>query len=240
MRLCSKMVTVFSSSEKIGDIVARFPKAGEILTGYGIDFCCGGHRPLSEALKESGLDEKEVLDRLEKGYQDTVGQAVTDIDWRQAPTAGLINHIINTHHVFLRLELPKLSDLTTTILRVHGAGHGDVLSRVHRLFHNLKLDIDQHLIKEEEIVFPLLREYAENPGQAQLEKIVDLNNGLIEVHEGAGVILKELRKVTDQYTVPADGCPTYEMTFSKLEGLESNLFQHIHLENNLLFPRFEG
>ncbi len=234
------MGSVFSSSDKIGDIVARFPKAGEIFTKHGIDFCCGGHRSLSEAIKEQSLDEKMVLELLEKGYQDTIGQALTDIDWRQAPTGDLLDHIVNTHHVFLRRELPQLSDLTTTILRVHGASHGDELSKVHRLFHNLKLEVDQHLIKEEEIVFPLLKEYAENPDPAQVEKIADLNGGLIEVHEGAGGILKELRKVTDNYTLPDDACRTYQMTFTKLEELESDLFQHIHLENNLLFPRFEG
>ena len=234
------MNSVFSSSDKIGDIVARFPKAGEIFTKYGIDFCCGGHRSLSEAIQEKGLEEKKVLERLEKGYQDTIGQALTDIDWRQAPSNSLIDHILNTHHVFLRRELPQLSDLTTTILRVHGASHGDVLAKVHRLFHTLKLEVDQHLIQEEEIVFPLLKEYAENPAPGQLDKITDLNGGLIEVHEGAGGILKELRKVTDQYKLPDDACRTYMMTYTKLEGLESDLFQHIHLENNLLFPRFEG
>ena len=234
------MSAVFSSSDKIGDIVARFPKAGEIFTKYGIDFCCGGHRSLSEAIKERSLDEKEVLEGLEKGYQGTIGQAVMDIDWRQAPTINLLDHIVNTHHVFLRRELPQLSDLTATILRVHGASHGDVLAKVHRLFHNLKLEVDQHLIQEEEIVFPLLKGYADNPAPGQLGKIAELNGGLIEVHEGAGEILKELRKVTDNYTLPEDACRTYQMTFSKLEGLESDLFQHIHLENNLLFPRFEG
>jgi regulator of cell morphogenesis and NO signaling len=233
------MDALFSSSERIGDIVARFPKAGEIFTGYGIDFCCGGHRPLSEAIGEQGLDEAEVLGRLGKSYQETLGRERKDVDWRQEPTADLVDHILNTHHVFMRRELPQLSELSTTILRVHGASHGEVLSKVHRLFHNLKMEIDQHLIKEEEIVFPLIRGYAENPASSQLERLVELNGELMKEHDGAGDVLKELRKVTDQYSVPADGCATYEMTYRKLEEMESNLFQHIHLENNILFPRFE-
>ena len=227
------------SSEKIGDIVARFPKAGEIFTEYSIDFCCGGNRPLIEAIKEQNLDETKILEKLRKSYQKTIDQDQKDTDWRQAPTSKLIDHILNTHHVYMRRELPQLSDLSTTILRVHGASHGE-LSKVHRLFHNLKLEIDQHLIKEEEIVFPLLKDYAENPSSAKLNKIVDLNSELRKEHEGAGDVVKELRKVTDQYSVPADGCPTYIMTYSKLEDMESNLFQHIHLENNILFPRLEG
>jgi regulator of cell morphogenesis and NO signaling len=227
------------SSEKIGDIVARFPKAGDIFTEYSIDFCCGGNRPLIEAIKEQNLDEKEVLGTLRKIYQKTLGQDQKDTDWRQASTSKLIDHILNTHHVYMRRELPQLSDLSTTILRVHGASHGE-LSQVHRLFHNLKLEIDQHLIKEEEIVFPLLKDYAENPSSSKLTKIVDLNGELRKEHDGAGDFVKELRKVTDHYSVPSDGCPTYIMTYSKLEDMESNLFQHIHLENNILFPRLEG
>jgi regulator of cell morphogenesis and NO signaling len=230
----------FSSSEKIGDIVARFPKAGEIFTEYAIDFCCGGHRSLSEAIKELDLDEKEVLARLGKSYQDTQAQDRKYIDWRQAETTELIDHILNTHHVFMRRELPQLSDLVTTILRVHGAIHGEVLSKIHRLFHNLKIEIDQHLIKEEEIVFPLIKDYVANTASTQLQKIVDLNHELMQEHDGAGDVLKELRKVTDHYRVPKDGCSTYMKTYSKLEALESNLFQHIHLENNILFPSLEG
>lgn len=234
------MDEIFSSSEKIGDIVARFPKAGEIFTEYAIDFCCGGYRSLSEAIKEQGLDEEEVLGRLGKSYQDTLGHDRKDIDWRQEPTIKLITHILNTHHVYMHRELPQLSDLVTTILRVHGASHGEVLLKVHRLFHNLKMEIDQHLIKEEEIVFPLIGDYAENPTSSQLKRIVDMNNELMKEHDGAGDVLKELRKITDQYSVPEDGCPTYMKTYKKLEDLESDLFQHIHLENNILFPRLEG
>jgi regulator of cell morphogenesis and NO signaling len=228
-----------TSSEKIGDIVARFPKAGEIFTEYSIDFCCGGNRLLSEAIKEQGLDEKEILGRLGKSYQETLGLDQKDVDWRQASATKLIDHILNTHHVYMRRELPLLSDLSTTILRVHGASHGEVLSKVHRLFHNLKMEIDQHLIKEEEIVFPLIKDYAVNPNSSQLKKIVDLNSELMKEHDGVGDVLKELRRITDQFRVPEDGCPTYMKTYRKLEDLESNLFQHIHLENNILFPSFK-
>ena len=234
------MDALFSSSERIGDIVARFPKAGEIFTEYGIDFCCGGQRSLSEAIEEKGLDEAEVLVRLGTSYQEILGQDREDVDWREEPAPKLLDHVLNTHHTYLRRELPQLSGLVTTILRVHGASHGEVLSKVHRLFHNLKMEIDQHLIKEEEIVFPLIREYAENPTSSQLKRIVDMNGKLMKVHDGAGDILKELRKITDQYSVPADGCSTYEMTYRKLQELESDLFQHIHLENNVLFPQYEG
>ena len=88
-------------------------------------------------------------------------------------------------------------------------------------------------------MFPLLKEYVENPTSSKLNKIVELNSELRKEHDGAGDVVKELRKVTDQYNVPAGGCSTYVMTYSKLEDMESNLFQHIHLQNNILFPRLE-
>ena len=235
----TKMKPLFSSSEKIGDIVSRFPKASEIFTEYGIDFCCGGQRPLLEAIEEKGFDESDVLGRLGDSYQDIRGQDRKDVDWRTESAPKLMDHLVNTHHVHLRTELPQLSDLLTTILRVHGASHGEVLSKVYRLFHNLKMDIDQHLIQEEEIVFPVIRDYVKNPTASQLARIVDLNGELMKVHDGAGDILKKLRRVTDQYRVPEDVCSTYETTYKKLKDLETDLFQHIHLENNVLIPPFE-
>ncbi len=234
------MDPVFHRSDKLGDIVARFPKAAEIFKEYRIDFCCGGQRPLSEALEELALDEAELLGQLEESYEEMKGRELTSNDWRKAAFTELVDHILNVHHAFLLRELPRLSDLVTTILRAHGASHGDVLSRVHRLFHTLKMDLEQHMITEEEVFFPLIRKYEENPDPAVLEKIVSIAGELEKEHDGAGDIIKELRDVTDNYGIPEDVCATYEATYEKLKELEADLFQHIHLENNILFPRLES
>lgn len=233
------MEPVFNGSEKLGDIVARFPKAADILREYQIDFCCGGQRPLSTAISELGLDEAEVLGKLQMRYDELKGKDLSTVDWREAESNELVDHILNTHHVFLRQELPLLSELVTTILRAHGATHGGVLSKVHKLFHTLKMDIEQHLITEEEVLFPLIREYGMNPAPSILGKILPITGELEKDHDGAGDIIKELRKITEQYGIPEDVCTTYEKTFEKLEALESDLFQHIHLENNILFPWLE-
>jgi regulator of cell morphogenesis and NO signaling len=230
------MSKLFSSSEKIGDIAARFSKAMEVFKDYNIDFCCGGDKPLNNVLKEQNINEEELLAKLEEAYNKILGMKVNETDWNSIPLTELIDHIINTHHAFLVKNLPRLSSLTAKILRVHGVGHEE-LSKVHRLFHNLKLELEQHLIKEEEIVFPLIKEFEQAPSAETLKAAERVIEELEAEHEGAGDILKELRQITSNYTLPEDGCNTYVLTYNLLEELEGDLFQHIHLENNILFPR---
>lgn len=226
---------IFETKQSIGEIVSIMPKASDIFKKYGIDFCCGGHRPLAEAIREQNLDEGELLDKLEEAYKET-RQLSERTDFRTMPLADLIDHIVATHHSYLKRTLPELSELTTTILRVHGQNHTD-LFRVHKLFHNLKMELEQHLIKEEEILFPMIKEYEAGPSDALLKKISFVAHETEDEHEAAGDILKELRNVTEDYILPNDGCTTYGKTLRGLQELESDLFQHIHLENNILFTR---
>lgn len=233
------MKYVFSSKEKLGDIVVKMPKAVEVFKAYEIDFCCGGSRSLIEAIKEHNLKEEEVLEKLQVAYEEVKDLKDESIDWTKAPLSSLVDYVVNTHHAYLVQELPKLSQLTTKILRVHGEDHGNVLSPVHKLFHTLKMELEQHLIKEEEIVFPLIKEYEANPSSELLDKTLKTINELESEHDEVGNILREIRKVTDGYTVPSDGCYSYDLTFKGLELLEGDTFQHVHLENNILFSRLE-
>ena len=233
------VANTFSSSEKIGSIVAKLPKASTVFREYHIDFCCGGDRPLAEAIKEQNLDEQEVLLKLDQVYEDTKNLVSDGQDWWAMPYSDFIDYVVNTHHAYLHTALPKISDLVTKILRVHGSHHPE-LARVYKLFHTLKMDLDQHLIKEEEILFPMIEEYDENPTADQLAKIVAVIEELESEHVDAGDIIKELQTVTNDYAVPADGCSTYRATYEKLHEMEGDLFEHIHLENNILFPRLEA
>lgn len=230
------MKYMFSGNDKIGDIVVKLPKASEVFKTFKIDFCCGGNRPLIEAINENGLNEEEILAKLQELYESVQELKSKDTDWAKASFSDLIDHIVNTHHSYLNQELPKLSELTRKIYRVHGEGHSE-LSDVYKLFHTLKMELEQHLIKEEEIVFPLIKQYEANPSDELLEKTINAINELEDEHEEAGTILKKLRKITDDYTVPSDGCQSYDLTFKGLELLESDVFQHVHLENNIMFPR---
>ena len=227
----------FNGTQKIAEIAVIFPKAMEIFKGYGIDFCCGGNRPLIEAINEKNINETEILNKLNEEFLKSEEVKLEEMDFRDAKYSHIIDFVVNTHHVYTSNVLTEIAPLTTKILRAHGQHHGDELTKVHKLFSDLKTELEGHLIKEEEIVFPLIKEYEENASQETLKKALDKIRELESEHEGAGNILKELRKLTNDYTVPGDGCNTYRYTYSKLIELEGDLFKHIHIENNIMFPR---
>ncbi len=232
------MENKFAGIQAVGQIVAEFPQAAEVFKEYGIDFCCGGDKTLTTAVKELHLNESNILDKLNQAYvtMKTQHNEVRDVDWREQSLTHLVDHIINTHHLYLQREMPQISEYVTKILRVHGVVHSE-LTKVHKLFHLLKLELEQHLIKEEVLLFPLIKEYDKKPTSQMLEKIKIMTNDIENEHEQAGDIIKELRKITSQYALPADACTSFRLAYQKLEEMESDIFQHIHLENNILHPR---
>ncbi|MFS8513495.1 MAG: iron-sulfur cluster repair di-iron protein [Planifilum fulgidum] len=226
----------FTGSETVGEVVAAFPGASNLMKKYKIDFCCGGSRPLSEALRQKGIDEKKFLEELNRLHQQALEKQQQNVDWRNAPLCDLIDHIVQKHHAYLLEELPLLSQFVTKIFRVHGAAHPE-LAQLHRLFHQMKTDLEQHLVEEEEKVFPLIKE-AERAGTREaFQKASETLAKLEDDHSAAGELLREMREITDDYRLPEGACRTYTLTFRKLEELEADMFQHIHLENNVLFPR---
>ncbi|MCX7749505.1 MAG: iron-sulfur cluster repair di-iron protein [Clostridia bacterium] len=227
---------IFKSTQSVGEIVSIMPKASEIFKRYRIDFCCGGNRLLMDVIKEQKLDEDEILKKLDEAFEENKKVRDNAKDFRVMSPSTLIEYIENTHHVYVKNALPELNELVTKIMRVHGINH-DVLFRVHKLFSTLKAEIEQHLIKEEDVLFPMIRDYDKDPSKESISLIDKALNELENEHEAAGDILKELRKITVDYKVPDDGCGTYHLAFKKLEEFEGDLFQHIHLENNILFKK---
>ncbi len=230
------MTYTFTETSIVGDIVTKFPKAGDLFKSYRIDFCCGGNRPLIEAIQERNLSSEEVLTNLNKLYEETKTLQDSRIAWETASYNELIDFIINKHHRYLNEELPMLSPYVTKVLRVHGAEKPH-LAKIHRLFHELKTELEQHLIKEETEDFPLILAYEENPTADNFNKLDKVVKELENEHSHAGNILKELREITNDFTPPLGACGTYRLVYQRLEALEADLFDHIHLENNILFPR---
>jgi regulator of cell morphogenesis and NO signaling len=229
---------IIKSSDSIGYIAANLPKSMEVFRDYNIDFCCGGNRPLIEAIREERLDENEIMAKLEEAYNKTLVIENVDIDFNKLSYSDLIDYIVNTHHVYLENELPKVYELVTKILRVHGSNHNE-LQKVHRLFASLKTELEEHLIKEEETEFPLIKKYEQNPSSESLMEVVSVMEELENEHEGSGDIIKELRKITNGYEIPSDVCNTFKLTYQKLQEIEADTFKHIHLENNILFQRIK-
>mgnify|MGYP002620103983 CR=1 FL=1 len=231
------MEAAFNGSERVGDIVAGFPAAGNLMREYRIDFCCGGNRALSEALEERRVDKRTFLDRLNQLYREALERKTLTTDLREKSPAELIDHIVQTHHAYLRRELPLLSEFVTKILRVHGDVHPE-LEALHDRFHRMKEELERHLIAEEEAVFPLIRKAGQTGAQAGGAEAAKAIGEMEDDHSAVGDLLKEMREITRDYRLPEDACRTYTLAFRKLEELESDLFEHIHLENNVLFPKF--
>jgi regulator of cell morphogenesis and NO signaling len=217
----------------IGSVVVEIPTATAILKEFGIDYCCGGHRILADVVREQGIDGKNLYERLDRAFEERKrGYQSQGNDFRNMSPALLSVYIEDTHHGYLRQAMPEAADLLTTILRVHGSNHRELYD-VYRLFGQLKADLEQHLLKEETLLFPELSD-----DKANLSEIISLTDIIKKEHEGAGELLRELRQTTNDYTLPADACETYGKAYSLLEEIEEDLHQHIHLENNLLLAEY--
>lgn len=228
------MKTIFTENTTVGEIVAMFPKASDIFKKNKIDFCCGGDRSLKEAADKRGVAIEELMSQLQDLYAAT--DEKTEKNWLTATYSELIDHIINKHHRYLLEELPNLSPYVTKVMRVHGGNHPHLI-KVHKLFNELKTELEQHLWKEESEVFPLISQFEKQPTSENEQKMKKMIADLTNEHDKTGDIIKEIRRITNDYTLPNGACRTYQLVYNRLEALESDLFEHIHLENNVLFPR---
>ncbi len=217
----------------LGEIAGIYPGAINIFMDLEIDFCCGGNRPLGEALEETKYNVDEILDTIRDKYRRDVEAGKPMEDFSRLSKSNLIDHIVDTHHEYLRGNLPRIESLTDTIFRVHGENHYDMLHFVKESFAALKKELEAHLEKEETDLFPKMKAYEQ--GQVEKTTMEATIQELEQEHDAAGDILKDLRRKTDGFTVPAGACNTFRFAFEKLEELEKDLFQHIHLENNILF-----
>jgi regulator of cell morphogenesis and NO signaling len=228
-----------SQKTPVGEIAARMPLAVVVFEELGIDFCCGGKVALQDACQIKGLDPAVVLDRIRQSVPEIQPSGASP-DWESSPLDGLIDHILSTHHVYMKAQLPRLDALLTRILAVHGERHGDVLVPVSATFRSMKQELDGHLMKEERILFPLIRSLEESGRPEAGFHCGSVQNPIrvmVMEHDSAGEALARLRHLTHAYTAPDDACGSYRAFYDGLAAMERDLHQHIHLENNILFPR---
>jgi regulator of cell morphogenesis and NO signaling len=230
------IMSSFNGKHTPAEVVKIFPKASDFFKNYRIDFCCGGDKPLFQVFEKKNLDGETVLAELNSLYEEWTKEDHEVIDWDSVPLSELIDHIVHTHHAYLEKELDPLGQFVTKIFRVHGAKHPH-LKELHRLYHEFKLEMEEHSLKEEQEVFPLIKEYENNPSNELLKRIQIANGDLEEEHDAVGDILKRMREITNDFTPPADACNSYRITYARLLDLEADTFQHVHLENNVLFKR---
>lgn len=216
-----------TSSSRVGEIAARYPLATRVFARHGIDFCCGGGVALADACAKRQLDTNEVLEEIERTIAAPGGADATR--WDEAPVAELVRHIVDHFHAPLREELPRLEAMARKVARVHGDKEPVRLPALLETFLALEAAVDEHLREEEEALFPAILAGAENP-DAPLAAFVD-------DHTRVGRELARIRELTDGFRVPDGACNTWSALWHGLAALETDLHEHIHLENNVLFPR---
>ena len=229
-----------AATKTVGEIAAETPSCTREFEKLGIDYCCGGNRSLSEACAQVNASMDEVLARLERCAETATSEG--DQNWQTLLLADLIAHINDTHHMFVRSECPRIEALAAKVVGVHGNNHPELLT-VQELFATLSDELAVHLMKEEQILFPHILRMEESllEGEpappAMFGTVMNPIRMMMQEHDGAGDALRALRKATSDYRAPDDACISYRTLYDALQEFEKDLHQHIHLENNVLFPR---
>lgn len=222
----------------LGEVVTVYPAVVKKFNDMELDYCCGGSKSLEVALKEKGVDVDKFVEDLNKEFKEFKFENSQYVDWRGKSSEELISHIVETHHGETFRLLREIDPLMVKVFRVHFSHDPELLMKVHRLFGKLKCELEEHLLKEENILFPLMIKYDQAKDEKEKKEIEEDIRIIVNEHEAAGDILKELAEVTDDYKVPEWGCISFKLLYDYLHDLEKDLFIHIHKENNILFPRY--
>ena len=229
------------TAKTVRELAVELPDAIRVFEKFGIDYCCGGHRTLEQACSVSKSQVDAVLTAL------TAAEAsrceTQNTNWNNAPLADLMAHIMNKHHTYVRQELPRLGALAAKVAAKHGPNHPEI-TEVQEIFEALSDELTTHLTKEEQVLFP----YIERMEEAAVEKRPNAQSScfgtvqnpvrMMEMeHDSAGDALRQLRTLSSDYTPPQDACMSFQALYKGLAEFEADLHQHIHLENNILFPR---
>jgi regulator of cell morphogenesis and NO signaling len=232
---------MLSSERTVRDVVLELPQATRVFEKLKIDYCCGGDTPLGDACASVGV-ELATLEKMLEGIRLGEVQGNGSLDFQKTTLSELIGHILDKHHVYTKEEMARLEALIDKVVGAHGENHPE-LRQVGAVFQNLCADLKPHMFKEEQVLFPYILEMEQAALQnrpapfAPFGTVSNPVRMMMSEHEAVGDILRELRALSSNYTVPTDGCVSYQTLYQAFEAFEQDLHQHIHLENNILFPR---
>lgn len=230
---------MINSETTVREVALQMPESTRLFERLKIDYCCGGNQPLADACASAGLDVDALVEML---GEVTRTNDTTELDFQNTPLNDLIEHIVNTHHVFTKSEMDRLEALTDKVVGAHGENHPELL-QLCEFLKVLCADLRPHMFKEEQVLFPYIvsmTRAADRNLRAPFAPFGTVNNPvrmMMKEHDIAGQILRELRTLTSDYKVPPDACISYRTLYEALENFEKDLHQHIHLENNILFPK---
>jgi regulator of cell morphogenesis and NO signaling len=228
-------MSILDTRSTVGQLVKERPARARVFERLGIDYCCGGKTPLGRACRDKGLDPDQVLREL--AHLDAGPAEDEGVDWSFATLTELADHIVETHHAYLRRELPRLDALANKVANAHGPRHPELLE-VLRIIGRLRSELESHMLKEERILFPMVKllESATEPQRFPCGSVGHPVSVMELEHDDAGAALAQLRELTREYEAPDDACSTYRALLDGLAGLEADMHFHVHKENNLLFP----
>jgi regulator of cell morphogenesis and NO signaling len=230
------MTTIMTelSESSVADVAIQYPRALAIFFKYNIDFCCGGKRSFRETCEKKGLNADMILEEIVHSKSQANSALMRVGSW---DSAFLVDFIIQNHHSYVKDVIPQLQELLDKVCSVHGEDHIE-LPEIRDDFTDLANELLTHMNKEEKLLFPAIK----NRARGELSHV--MLDGPIHVmeeeHEVAGDLMKSIRQLTKQYTIPRDACPTLQLTYKKLEEFDHDLMQHVHLENNVLFERLKS
>jgi len=219
----------------VGELVAADFRAAAVLSRFGIDFCCGGKRTLADACVARQLDPARVATEVSAACEAADRSAPRFADWE--PQA-LVAFIVGRHHAYVRRALPAVNSYLGKLVSSHGDRHPE-LREVERLWGVISDEMIAHMAKEEQVLFPYIVQLADGADVSTPPfGSIEFPIRMMEMeHESAGDVMARIRQVTDDYRPPADGCTTYRVCFQELQAFEDDLHAHVHLENNVLFPK---
>jgi regulator of cell morphogenesis and NO signaling len=220
-----------TTTATLAAIVDANPATARILERHQLDYCCGGRRTLEQACADRQLDPATVLAELDAVQPEAAA------DWATMSPAELVDHIESTHHRYLHEELSRLAALTDKVVGVHGARHPE-LHDVEITYTAMRDDLEPHLLKEEQVLFPMIRELADATMAPAFHcgSVANPIHMMLLEHDRAGELLAVLRQLTNGFQPPADACASYQALYRGLEELEADTHLHVHKENNILFP----
>ncbi|OGU36002.1 MAG: iron-sulfur cluster repair di-iron protein [Ignavibacteria bacterium GWB2_35_6b] len=228
-----------NSNTIVKEIVASNFQSAKVFEKYGIDFCCKGNRPLNEAAEERKINVSELIGELVTVSKSNGSESEKYYDW---DLVFLSTYIVNTHHAYVKEAIPRIQTHLEKVENRHGKTH-QYMIEVNDLFKKISNEMISHMFKEEKVLFPLIKylsdcqSFLERPKTGGYKTIKNPIFAMEQEHSGAGNILEQIRRLTDNFKLPEDACTTFTLTYKELEEFEQDLHKHVHLENNILFPK---
>lgn len=233
------------TTKTVREMALNIPGATRVFEKFGIDYCCGGNKPLEKACSEANLQIQPVIDSLESAvveYRRSNSVDLQDEDWQNAPLGDLIAHIQDTHHKYVKAEIARLEPLFEKVCQAHGSKHAE-LFELRADFRALAQELTTHMMKEEMVLFPHIERMEESflAGEpilpAPFGTVGNPVTKMVQEHDSAGILLRHMRQLSNGYGIPEGACTSYKTLYWALAEFERDLHQHVHLENNILFPR---